>query len=266
MSVRKMMLRAGLAAMAVGWATSASAAKYLFEFGGVVDFSTVTGGTMFGTTGFGLVGKRFSATITYDDATPGLMTLYPGSTTRTGTLGFDPPPTTGSLTINGITPVFPSVTFGDGEYQLWNNSPTFPPFPSRDLISVSTGSRFQTGTFATDLFYRSVSFNGMLIDNDSLSLTNSLNLADLSGFVYTGTGARFHTGNFRVEETAFHNRQLTSSIVADGSYQIDRFTITRLGGSPGGVPEPASWALMIAGFGLIGGAMRRRTVTSVTYA
>ena len=27
---------------------------------------------------------------------------------------------------------------------------------------------------------------------------------------------------------------------------------------PGGVPEPASWALMIAGFGLIGSAMRRR--------
>jgi PEP-CTERM motif len=29
-------------------------------------------------------------------------------------------------------------------------------------------------------------------------------------------------------------------------------------GNPGGVPEPASWALMIAGFGMIGGAMRRR--------
>ena len=33
-----------------------------------------------------------------------------------------------------------------------------------------------------------------------------------------------------------------------------------------GVPEPASWALMIAGFGLIGGAMRRRTRVIVTYA
>jgi PEP-CTERM motif len=35
--------------------------------------------------------------------------------------------------------------------------------------------------------------------------------------------------------------------------------------SNGGVPEPASWALMIAGFGLVGGAMRRR-VTKVSYA
>jgi hypothetical protein len=30
------------------------------------------------------------------------------------------------------------------------------------------------------------------------------------------------------------------------------------GGGNGGVPEPASWAMMIAGFGLTGGAMRRR--------
>ncbi len=27
---------------------------------------------------------------------------------------------------------------------------------------------------------------------------------------------------------------------------------------PGGVPEPAAWAMMLAGFGLVGGAMRRR--------
>lgn len=32
------------------------------------------------------------------------------------------------------------------------------------------------------------------------------------------------------------------------------------------VPEPASWALMITGFGLVGGAMRRRQAVRVTYA
>lgn len=32
------------------------------------------------------------------------------------------------------------------------------------------------------------------------------------------------------------------------------------------VPEPASWAMMIAGFGLVGAAMRRRTKVQVRYA
>jgi hypothetical protein len=42
----------------------------------------------------------------------------------------------------------------------------------------------------------------------------------------------------------------------------DDFTLTlgdgAVGGGAGGVPEPASWALMIAGFGLTGAALRRR--------
>jgi hypothetical protein len=35
--------------------------------------------------------------------------------------------------------------------------------------------------------------------------------------------------------------------------------------TPGGVPEPASWAMMIGGLGLVGGAMRRRR-TAVSFA
>ena len=36
--------------------------------------------------------------------------------------------------------------------------------------------------------------------------------------------------------------------------------------TPGGVPEPAAWAMMLAGFGLVGGAMRRRQKVAVTFA
>jgi hypothetical protein len=36
-------------------------------------------------------------------------------------------------------------------------------------------------------------------------------------------------------------------------------------GIPSGVPEPASWAMLIGGFGLTGAAMRRRkAMTAVT--
>lgn len=34
----------------------------------------------------------------------------------------------------------------------------------------------------------------------------------------------------------------------------------------GAVPEPATWAMMLAGFGIVGGALRRRRRVSVTYA
>jgi hypothetical protein len=47
---------------------------------------------------------------------------------------------------------------------------------------------------------------------------------------------------------------------------LDNVSVELLSGVVG-VPEPASWALMIAGFGLVGAALRRRQRTvSVTYA
>jgi hypothetical protein len=46
-----------------------------------------------------------------------------------------------------------------------------------------------------------------------------------------------------------------------GGFEFDNLTV----GSPAAVPEPASWAMMIVGFGTVGAAMRRRKV-SLTFA
>jgi hypothetical protein len=40
----------------------------------------------------------------------------------------------------------------------------------------------------------------------------------------------------------------------------------RIFGTTGAVPEPATWALMISGFGLVGTAARRRTRSAAVYA
>ena len=46
-----------------------------------------------------------------------------------------------------------------------------------------------------------------------------------------------------------------------GGLGYDDFTFTV--GAVGAVPEPASWTMMIAGFGMVGGAMRRRSQKAI---
>jgi hypothetical protein len=39
---------------------------------------------------------------------------------------------------------------------------------------------------------------------------------------------------------------------------LDNLVLARRADAPGAIPEPATWAMMIVGFGMVGGAMRRR--------
>ena len=92
-------------------------------------------------------------------------------------------------------------------------------------------------------------------------------------FVYNGAtllgtvgGPATTTGQFVL---SFSAASITRVAVAAGSFDdwvgVDNVTFTPV--AAGGVPEPASWALMIGGFGLVGGAMRRRAAkASVSFA
>lgn len=56
----------------------------------------------------------------------------------------------------------------------------------------------------------------------------------------------------------------TGTWQTDGQHGVSHIAFF---GTPGVVPEPATWAMMIAGFGLTGAAIRRRkTRVAVTYA
>lgn len=44
------------------------------------------------------------------------------------------------------------------------------------------------------------------------------------------------------------------------------FSFTNTFSAPGAVPEPSTWAMMILGFGAVGGVLRRRRKVSVRYA
>ena len=66
-----------------------------------------------------------------------------------------------------------------------------------------------------------------------------------------GTNRRFYFdfGNDRVNQVVF-------SATGD-AFEFDNI-------AAGAVPEPATWAMLIAGFGMVGASMRRRKMTTVT--
>ena len=71
--------------------------------------------------------------------------------------------------------------------------------------------------------------------------------------------------NSRYEDLAFDGRYLYAADY--GSSRIDKIDLLVDGGSIfGGVPEPTTWGMMLVGFGIVGGAMRRRQRTSVSFA
>ena len=61
------------------------------------------------------------------------------------------------------------------------------------------------------------------------------------------------SANWILAETALGDTDISATFVAD-------FALTLAGEVGAGVPEPASWAMLIAGFGLVGAAARRRRV------
>ena len=62
-------------------------------------------------------------------------------------------------------------------------------------------------------------------------------------------------------------RLQANSLTASQAWTFQDFRLTSNNQTTGGVPEPATWAMMIVGFGAIGTTLRRRKVTAkVSYA
>lgn len=87
---------------------------------------------------------------------------------------------------------------------------------------------------------------------------NSIRFVGLNGFDVTLTGAQLAAGAFNGDQTIgrrmtydFGDDRVTQVIFSSTgkSFELDNIAVSA-------VPEPATWAMMIAGFGMLGGALR----------
>jgi hypothetical protein len=119
-----------------------------------------------------------------------------------------------------------------------------------------TGANLLSGTF-TNGFISGASGSGVGAVNNAISAGGVLNFSsDFLTFATTGDkGYAFSLTSIMGPLNAAPGNALDSfAAVSTGSFQSD----IGGGGGAGGVPEPATWALMIVGFGAVGAALRRR--------
>jgi hypothetical protein len=134
---------------------------------------------------------------------------------------FDDP--AGSV-MGGWTYIAPTYVVGDAD------------IPLADLVSCTAVSSLGPTSCTDQFFFASPAFG----QADTVAI--GFGTTNVEPLYYFADGAFSAPGTYNT--TLF------------GTDQQGILVVTDLG--KGTVPEPASWALMIVGFGLVGGAMRRR--------
>jgi PEP-CTERM motif len=141
--------------------------------------------------------------------------------------------------------------------------------PPVSLSGVGTAVRYAVNPFTVTVsgaysFFNITNYDSYLgIHAGSFNPSNGLLNAVAYSDDFNGT---LDSGFSGLALTAGVSYFAVSSGFDNSDFGAFRLNINGPGNILGGaVPEPASWALMIAGFGLVGSAMRRR-VTKVSYA
>ncbi|MFS0736897.1 PEPxxWA-CTERM sorting domain-containing protein [Sphingomonas sp. 1P06PA] len=173
-------------------------------------------------------------------ASPAVAATLVVSGDTTGEPTYNRPVTTTALSGVGTDVNYEATGFSvdtSGSYSLEITATGFPDGDS--YLSLYSGS-FDASDPLTNL---------IAVDDDSgTDLLSLINFTLTAGTSYIAVVTSFDNGVFG-----------TYDLTISGPGAIT------LAGGPA-VPEPAAWALMIGGFGMVGGAMRRRQTVKVTYA
>lgn len=153
-------------------------------------------------------------------------------------------------------PNYPVPAEFDGQnYLAWANTNT------GGAVSMTLTLNAATTAFGFDWF------NTDFSDQYTFSVTGGPSFTGPPFTVVSGGSA--NSGFFGlISDSAFSDVTITNTF--NGGYisdeGFDNLTTNGVGSSnPSPAPEPASWAMMLGGFGLIGGALRRRQRTTVSF-
>lgn len=161
---------------------------------------------------------------------------------------------TGPLSLDAASPN--TFITGDGA------NPTSPVLSGNPIFNGGIAILF-------DVDLAGVGFDGGFFDAaNSTGITAFARDGTLLGTVTnTGTGIEF-LGLVTSDGTAQIAGVFLDLVGSEpAGFAIDNLRFGRAGEvTIPGIPEPATWAMMIAGFGMVGAAMRRRQKVAVTYA
>jgi hypothetical protein len=150
----------------------------------------------------------------------------------------------------------PLFTFGPGSYTVTNGdgeTGANPDFTAWNYGSAWIWSFMATNSATGEVVLDSLvpPYTGVFGSGDKNAVATSSYATDYVGH-FTVTGAPISLTFFTEDYGPYDNAGgVALKIVRDGA--------------TGGVPEPTSWALMLSGFGLVGGALRNRRKSAVSF-
>ncbi len=165
----------------------------------------------------------------------------------------------------------------------WGSTPgfSFLNFQGASFSNIASDTDFLLGTIsyvngtsglATLIFGAKLTLDlgsGIDLKTSQISILTTANTGFSAARDADFIGFSDFSSTFNVYEGAFSIVNLYGRIVGDPTVTLTSIAITEgfenggfVGNGVGGVPEPASWALMIAGFGLTGCLLRRRRVVA----
>ena len=198
-----------------------------------------------------------------------MMAVAPASAQVTGQLANAGPnqlTLTSAGLFNGLTPV--ATLLGGTVYSTNQSAASMPVGTNGNFLAAGPTS----GTSATLTFLGGVSFLNFLWGSpDTYNVLTVNSTSGTQTFTAAGLGFPNVTGSQSMSQYVLFsgiNGTRINSVTFSNSPSINAFEAANFS-ITGPVPEPATWALMIAGFGLVGFAMRRRQnkiTTNVRFA